>query len=262
VLLELALVSYAMKKLVMDGFTPIIPPVLIKKQITEGLGYWQAENSANYYEVKDFEGDQPNELYLVGTGEHSVVPMHSNEILEGAKLPMRYAAFSPCFRREAGAAGRDTHGILRVHQFEKVEMVSMVTPDQDETERKKILTVAETILQDLKLPYQVVQLAAGDLSTPAAETIDLETWMPSQNKYRETHSISTTTDFQARRLKIRYKNKPDEPTAFVHILNGTAVALGRTIIAILENNQKEDGSITIPEVLQPYTGFSEIKKKG
>jgi seryl-tRNA synthetase len=260
-LLELAIVSYAMKTLAADGFTPILPPALIKKQMTDGLGYWQAGGNENYYLVHDVDEGNENPLYLVGTGEHSIVPMHSGEIIEGKSLPLRYAAFSSCFRREAGAAGKDTHGILRVHQFEKVEMVSFVTPDQDGTERKKMLAVSERFLTDLGLAYQVVQLAAGDLSAPAAETVDIETWIPSQEKYRETHSISTTTDFQARRFKIRYKNRPDEPTAFVHILNGTAVALGRIIVAILENNQREDGSVSIPAALHPYTGFTEIKPK-
>lgn len=260
-LLEIALVQYAMKKLVSEGFSPIIPPVLIKQQVTVGLGYWEG-NHNNYYLVEDYEeDDKPNPLYLVGTGEHSVVPMYKDEILNGSELPKRVAAFSSCFRREAGAAGKDTKGILRVHQFEKVEMISFCTPDQDENERKKMLSIAESILRELELPYQVVQLATGDLSGPAAETIDLETWIPTQNKYRETNSISTTTDFQARRFKIRYKNNPSEPTNHVHILNGTALALGRIIIAILENYQQADGSVKIPAVLHQYTGFTEIKSK-
>ncbi len=267
VLLELALIQFVMRKLVTHGFTPIIPPALIKKHITDELGYWNGKDTKgvtlneNYYLVKDYDEGRENDLYLIGTGEHSVVPMYSDTILEEKQLPLKFAAFSPCFRREAGAGGKDTHGILRVHQFEKVEMVAFTTPEQDETERKKMLSIAEEILTELELPYQVVQLATGDLSLPAAETIDIETWIPSQNKYRETHSISTTTDFQARRLKTRFKSKPTDPTKFVHILNGTALALGRIIIAILENNQQADGSVKIPPVLHPFTGFSEIRKK-
>lgn len=281
VLLELALVQYAMKKLRSEGFSLIIPPTLIKKNITTGLGYWEAGNNENYYLVYDPERNEkgeetPNELYLIGTGEHAVVPYYMNEIIEEKDLPKRFAAFSPCYRREAGSYGKDTRGILRVHQFDKVEMVSIVrTKEEDEQEFKKIQSLAESFLKDLKLPYQVVQLSIGDLSFPAAETIDLETWIPSQNKYRETHSISTTTDFQSRRLKIKYRIsnagqlgesfKLDQSilggTEYVRILNGTALAIGRTIVAILENNQQADGSVKIPEVLQKYTGFDEIKRK-
>lgn len=269
-LLELALVQYAMNKLFDAGFKPILPPVLIKKEVTNSLGYWQGmadeRHSANenYYLVKDSEEEgekeTENPLYLVGTGEHSVVPMHSGELLDESELPKKYAAFSSCFRREVGTGGKDIRGILRVHQFEKVEMVAFVTPDQDEKVRKEMLEMAESFVADLGLPYQVLQLAKGDISFPAAETIDIETWVPSQNMYRETHSISTTTDFQARRLKTRYKTK-DGNNQLVHILNGTALALGRIIIAILENYQQEDGSVKIPDILVPYTRFSEIKLK-
>lgn len=272
VMLELALVQFAMKKLMREGFTPVVPPALIKKKITEGLGYWQGKidekhtSNENYYLVYDPQeekgvDEESSLLYLVGTGEHAIVPMHSEEILDEKDLPKKYAALSPCFRREAGSYGKDTRGILRVHQFDKLEMVAFVKPEEDEKFRKEMLAIAESFLKDLQLPYQVIQLASGDLSFPAAETIDLETWIPSQNKYRETHSISTTTDFQARRLKIRYKGGPNAPVNFVHILNGTALAIGRILIAILENYQQEDGSVLVPEILQPYTGFNEIKKK-
>lgn len=285
VLLEFALIQFAMETLVKEKFIPVIPPALIKKEITQGLGYWHGGGNENYYLVSDYEVGGPDKgketpLYLIGTGEHALVPMHSGEILEGNELPIKYAAFSPCFRREAGSYGQDTKGILRVHQFDKVEMVEFVKPGEDEVQRGKMLAIVEGLMQSLGLPYQVVQLAAGDLGFPSAETIDIETWIPSQGKYRETHSISTTTDFQSRRLNIKYSyvdavtHKPSNPSypgqiksgffpkhAYVHILNGTAFAIGRTIIAILENFQQEDGSIKIPQVLQKYTGFSEIKPK-
>ncbi len=261
VVLEFALIQFALGRLMKKGFHPILPPALIKQNITEGLGYWQSGGNENYYLVEDSEKTESEEvinpLYLVGTGEHSVVPMHKDEVL--TDLPRKYVAFSPSFRREAGSYGRDTKGILRVHQFDKIEMVSFVTPDQDEVVRKEMLGAVESMLSELELPYRVVQLCTGDISFPAAETIDIETWIPSQDKYRETHSISTTTDFQARRLNIKYQTK--EGRGYAHILNGTAFAIGRMIVAILENNQQEDGSILIPKVLQPYTGFEVIKKK-
>lgn len=276
-LLEFALIQFALKTLAKEGFIPIIPPALIRKEITDGLGYWHGRidekhtANENYYLVSDPEEHEQG-LYLIGTGEHAVVPMHSDEVLDESELPKKYVAFSPCFRREAGSYGKDTKGILRVHQFDKVEMVEFVKPEEDEAQRGKMLSIAEGLMQSLGLPYQVVQLAAGDLSFPGAETMDIETWIPSQGKYRETHSISTTTDFQARRLNIRFKMKQPGSMAlmgvggghrieYVHILNGTAFAIGRMIIAILENFQAEDGSVKIPEVLQKYTGFSEIKPK-
>lgn len=252
-LLELALIQFAMERLVKEGFIPIFPPMLIKHEITKELGYWTMGNHNNYYLVSDYEEGQggtekENPLYLIGTAEHAIVPMHKDEILEN--LPKKYVGFSSAFRREAGTYGKDTRGILRVHQFDKVEMVSFVKQEDDEKERGKLLSLAESFMQDLELPYQVVQLASGDLSFPSAETIDIETWMPSQQKYRETHSISTTTDFQSRRLNIKYQDNGAKK--FAHILNGTAFAIGRTIIAILENCQQEDGSVLIPKVLRKY----------
>lgn len=261
VLLEFALVQHALKKLVKEGFTPVVPPALIKQEMTEGLGYWQSGGNENYYLVSDLEEvseteKASNPLYLIGTGEHALVPMHKDEIIEAKDLPKKYVAFSPCFRREAGSYGKDTQGILRVHQFDKVEMVALVKPEEDEAERKKMLAIAEELMKDLGLPYQVLQLAAGDISFPAAETIDINTWIPSQGKYRETHSISTTTDFQARRLGIKYRDSGE--SKFVHILNGTAFAVGRTIIAIIENYQQKDGTVTVPEVLREYLGKNTL----
>lgn len=270
-ILEIALAQFIMQTLFKQGFSPVIPPALIKREITDKLGYWHGkadkEHTANenYYLVSDYEegvsgNKSVNPLYLIGTGEHALVPMHEDEIFLENELPKRYVAFSPCFRREVGTGGKDIRGILRVHQFEKVEMVIFTTPENDEEERKKMLKLSEEFMQKLKLPYQVKKLPTGDMSFPAAETIDIETWIPSQKIYRETHSISTTTDFQARRLKTRFRNKEGK-VELVHILNGTAAAIGRTIIAILENYQQEDGSVKIPEALQDYTGFNDIKPK-
>lgn len=255
-LLELAIIQFAIEKLVKEGFKPVFPPMLIKHDITEGLGYWNAENKNNYYLVNNYE-EHP--FYLIGTAEHAIVPMHKDETFNAKDLPKKYVAFSSSFRREAGTYGKDTRGILRVHQFDKIEMVSFVKPEDDEKERKKLLSLAENFMQELDLPYQVVKLASSDLAFPSAETIDIETWMPSQNKYRETHSISTTTDFQSRRLSIKYNSNGEKK--FVHILNGTAFAIGRTIIAILENYQQIDGSIVIPKVLQKYLTFEKISIK-
>ncbi len=263
VLLELALVNFAFKKLAEEGFNPVFPPMLIKKEITDKLGYWHGGGNENYYFVKDYEKTEEGkeerglDLYLVGTGEHSVVPMHAGETLEGKDLPEKYAAFSSCFRRESGSYGKDTRGILRVHQFDKVEMVEFVKPEDAEREHDKMLKLVEGMMKDLGLPYQVVVLVAGDLGFPTAKTYDIETWLPGEGKYRETHSISTTTDYQARRLGIKYKD--GDKTAYVHILNGTAFAIGRTIIAILENYQQEDGSVKVPKVLVPYVGKEVIR---
>ncbi|MDP3724123.1 MAG: serine--tRNA ligase [bacterium] len=257
VLLEFALVQFVMQKLVKEGLTPVVPPVLIRQSITNDLGYWQAGGNENYYLVHDAdESDEKNPLYLVGTGEHAVVPMHKNEVL--TDLPKRYVAFSSCFRREAGTYGKDTAGILRVHQFDKVEMISLVEPEDDTSEHARMLSLAEGLMHDLQLPYRVVKLAASDMGFPSAKTVDIETWLPGQNQYRETHSISTTTDFQARRLNIKYKKK--DTTGFVHILNGTALAIGRTIIAVLENYQEVDGSVRVPDVLRPWVGKDVLQK--
>lgn len=264
-ILEIALVSYAFEKLFKEGFTPIIPPVLIKQDMTEKLGYWQAGGNENYYLVSDFEemdasgNNKANPLYLVGTAEHSLVPMHQGETFLGKDLPKRYVGFSSAFRREAGTYGKDTRGILRMHQFEKVEMVSFVRQEEDEQELGVLTALAEGLMNDLGLSYRVIRLASRDMSFPASETRDIETWMPAQNKYRETHSISTTGTFQSRRLNIKYQDGSEKK--YASILNGTAFAIGRTIIAILENYQEEDGSVVIPEVLRRYTGFSKISPK-
>ena len=183
--------------------------------------------------------------------------MHKDETLNGKELPLRYAGFSPCFRREAGSYGKDTRGILRVHQFDKVEMFSFTKPEDGDKEHEFLLEIEEKLLQSLEIPYQVVKMVTGDLGAPTARKYDLEAWMPGQEKYREVTSTSTTTDFQSRRLNIKYQAGGE--TNFVHMLNGTAFAIGRTIIAILENNQQKDGSVRIPKVLQKYMGKDTIR---
>lgn len=264
VFLELALVQFALETLKKDNFSPVFPPVLIKQEITQDLGYWNEENKNNYYVTTNVEEiekgkDSENSLYLVGTAEHSIVPMHKDETFQAKDLPKRYAGFSPAFRREAGSYGKDTRGILRVHQFEKVEMVSYVKQEDDLLELEFLTATAEKFMSDLGLSYRVVRLASRDISFPAAKTLDIETWMPAQEKYRETHSISTTGTFQAKRLGIKYQDGSDKK--FASILNGTAFAIGRTLIALLENYQQEDGSVVIPEVLRKYTGFEKISPK-
>lgn len=254
--LEFALVQLALKTLVKEDFIPVIPPVLIKREITEGLGYWQAGGHNDYYYV-----GHPLDFYLVGTAEHSIIPMHMNDVLEEKKLPKRYVGFSTCFRREAGTYGKDTRGIFRVHQFDKIEMVSFIEPqaNADKKEHEYLLSLAEKLVQALKIPYQVTKMCTGDLGFPTARKYDINCWFPTQGVYRETHSISTCTDFQARRLNIKYREKGK--TDFVHTLNGTAFAIGRTILAILENYQQKDGSVEVPKALQKYTGFKKITPK-
>lgn len=255
VLLEFALIQFGLETLINEGFTPVIPPVLISKETMKALGYMENGGEEDmYYLEKD-------DMYLVGTAEHALVPMHKDEILNVKDLPKRYVGFSTAFRREAGSYGKDTKGILRVHQFDKLEMVSFVKQGQDDKEHDYLLSLEEKLFQALEIPYQVVKMCTGDLGFPAARKYDLEAWMPGQNKYREVTSVSTVTDFQSRRLNIKYQE--DSPAGgekkYVNILNGTAFAIGRTVIAILENYQQEDQSIEIPKVLQKYIGKSVIK---
>ena len=252
VLLEFALINLAFDILVKEKFTPIIPPVMIKSDKIRGMGYLeQSDVEEAYYLPKD-------DLFLAGTAEQPIGTMHADEIFEEKNLAKRYLGFSSCFRREAGSYGKDTKGILRVHQFDKIEMFSFCKPEDSIKEYKFLLGIEEKLMQFLKIPYQVVQICTGDLARPSAATYDIEAWMPSQNQYRETHSASNCTDFQARRLNIRYRDKNNKLN-FVHTLNGTGFAMGRTIIAIIENYQQKDGSVKVPEVLQKYTGFKEIK---
>jgi seryl-tRNA synthetase len=250
VMLEFALINLALSRLTDHGFIPVIPPIMMKSEKMMGMGYLeQTDAEESYYLPKD-------DLYLAGTSEQPLGAMYSEETLNN--LPKRYVGLSSCFRREAGSYGKDTKGILRAHQFDKVEMFSFCNPDESEKEHKFILSLQEELMQSLRLPYQVVNIAAGDLGNPAAAKYDIETWMPGENKYRETHSTSNCTDFQARRLNIKFRDK-DNKLKFVNTLNGTAFAIGRTLIAILENYQQKDGSIKIPQALQKYVNFKEIK---
>jgi len=257
VILEFALVQLALNILNNENFTSVIPPVLINKDITTGLGYWQGGGNEDYYLVHEPNNKDPY-LYLVGTAEHSIVPMHKDDLFNKKELPKRYVGFSTSFRREAGSYGKDTRGIFRVHQFDKIEMVSFVTEKNDKKEHDYLLSLEEKLFQLLEIPYQITQMCTGDLGFPISRKYDINAWMPSQNKYREVTSVSSTTDFQARRLNIKYQDGQEKK--YVHILNGTAFAIGRTIIAILENHQQKNGSVAIPKALQKYTGFKEISK--
>jgi seryl-tRNA synthetase len=243
--LELALVQWAIALLDEKGFTPVVPPVLVREHALFGTGMLP-DTEQQIYSVPD------DDLYLVGTSEVSLASLHAGEMLTAADLPRRYAGFSACFRREAGAAGKDTQGIFRVHQFDKVEMFSFVEPEESRDEHERLLAIEEEIFQALEVPYRVVNIAADDLGASAAKKYDLEAWLPGQERFREVTSTSNTTDFQARRLDIRYRPAEGRAPRHVHTLNGTAVAVGRTIIAIVENHQQDDGTVVIPSVLQAF----------
>jgi seryl-tRNA synthetase len=218
----------------------VIPPVLVREEALYGTGFLP-DTEQQIYGLAD------DPLYLAGTSEVPLASLHAGEILEAERLPLRYAGFSPCFRREAGAAGRDTRGIFRVHQFDKVEMFSYVEPEAAGEEHERLLALEEEILQALQIPYRVVNIAVDDLGSSAAKKYDCEAWLPGQGRYRELTSTSNTTDFQARRLDIRYRSQAG--VRHVATLNGTAIAVGRTLIALLENGQRPDGSVELPEVL-------------
>jgi seryl-tRNA synthetase len=245
VLLELALVSFALDLVRGEGHEPVVPPVLVREEALYGTGFLPGDRDQIYEVPKD-------DLFLVGTSEVSLAGLHANQIFEADSLPRRYAAFSTCFRREAGAAGRDTRGIFRVHQFDKVEMFSFVEPEQSAAEHERLLAIEERILTELEIPYRVVNVAVGDLGAPAAKKYDCEAWIPSQGRYRELTSCSNTTDYQARRLACRYRPGDGEAPKPVHTLNGTAVAVGRTIIALIENRQERDGAFTLPSILHSH----------
>jgi seryl-tRNA synthetase len=242
-------VRWVLEKLRGHGFEPVIPPVLVRERALYGTGFLPDTEQQIYSLPAD-------ELFLVGTSEVALASLHDEEILDAERLPLRYAGFSPCFRREAGAAGKDTRGIFRVHQFDKVEMFSFVEPSASGAEHERILAIEEEILGELGLPYRVVNIAVNDLGAPAAKKYDCEAWLPSQGRYRELTSCSTTTDYQARRLNIRVRR--EKRVEMLHTLNGTAVAVGRTIIALLENGQREDGSVVLPECLVPYGAPAEL----
>ncbi len=245
VLLELALVRYAIELVRGEGHEPVVPPVLVREAALEGTGFLPGDRDQIYEIPKD-------ELFLTGTSEVALAGLHADQILEPGSLPLRYCGFSTCFRREAGAGGRDTRGIFRVHQFDKVEMFSFVEPSRSGEEHERLLAIEERILGELEIPYRVVSVAAGDLGAPAAKKYDCEAWIPSQERYRELTSCSNTTDYQARRLSCRYRAADGESAEVVHTLNGTAVAVGRTIIALIENRQERDGGFTLPNILHSY----------
>jgi len=250
VMLELALVQWVLTKLRGHGFEPVIPPVLVREHALYGTGMLPDTEQQIY----QLPGD---DLYLVGTSEVALASMHAGEILDAGELPVRYAGFSPCFRREAGAAGKDTRGIFRVHQFDKVEMFSFVAPPDSEEEHERLLAIEEEIFTELEVPYRVVNIAVNDLGPSAAKKYDIEAWLPGQGRYREVTSTSNTTDFQARRLEIRMRRENGRPEV-LHTLNGTAVAVSRTLIALLENGQRDDGSVALPAVLAPFGAPADL----
>ena len=247
--LQMALVAFAVDTLEREGFTPVVPPVLVREEAMYGTGFFPTDRASIYQAADD-------DLFLVGTSEVPLAALHQDEILDAEALPLRYAGVSSCFRREAGAAGKDTRGMFRVHQFDKVEMFSFCHPDRSAEEHQLILAMQERLLQAIEVPYRVVDIAVGDLGASAARKFDCEAWMPGQGRYREVTSCSNCTDYQARRLRARFRS--GKATEQVHTLNGTAFALGRTMIAILENHQRADGSVAIPVALHPYGAPAEI----
>ena len=253
VVLELALVRFAVDFLVERGFKPVVTPVLVREHAMYGTGFLPAEEHEFYRVERD-------DLYLTGTSEVALAAMHADEILEEGSLPVRYAGFSSCFRREAGTYGKETKGLIRVHQFDKVEQFSFAHPDKSWDEYDTLRTNQEEILQALELPYRVLVMCAGDLGAAAAKKVDHEAWLPGAGRYMEVTSATNATDYQARRLQVRFRSGGH--TRLVHMLNGTACAVGRTIVALLENHQRADGSVAIPKALRPYTGFDELQPSG
>jgi len=249
--LNQALIHYALDFLSEKNYTPVQTPYLINRNSMEGAIITEDFEDVIY----KIEG---NDLYLIGTSEHALVSMHADEILEGKILPLRYAGVSPCFRKEAGAHGRDQKGIFRVHQFEKVEQLVFSKPDESWKEHERMLSVVEEFYQNLGLPYRIVVLSSGDLGKVSAKTYDLEAWMAGQNSYREIVSCSNCLDFQARRLKIRFRERTNDQPQYLHTLNSTLVATARTLVAILENFQTQDGHVSVPKILQKYFGKDTI----
>ncbi len=253
-LIEFALINLTFDTLIKEGFIPIIPPVLLKPEILEKTGHLSEKDRPERYFI------EKDNVYLAGTAEQPIGAMHADEIFEEKDLPRRYLGFSTCFRREAGAYGKDTKGIFRVHQFDKIEMFSFCHPEKSRQEHQFLLSQQEKLMKLLKIPYRIMQICTGDLGFPAAAAYDIEAWLPSENRYRETHTTFNDTDFQTRRLNTRYRRTKDGKLEFTHALNGTALAIGRTLIAIIENYQQKDGSIKVPETLQKYLKFKVIKK--
>jgi seryl-tRNA synthetase len=252
VLLEFALVRLAFDVLLKEGFQPIVPPVMIRPEVYQGMGRLAGDQKEERYYLEK-EG-----LYLAGSSEHTVGPYQMGSVIPEEELPKRYAAFSTCFRREAGSYGRDTKGILRVHQFDKVEMFSFSRPDKSDEEHRFLLSMQERLMKELKLPYRVVEICTGDMGWTDVKQFDIEAWMPGQDEYRETHSCSNTTDFQARGINVKYRGKGGKAD-YVHMLNATGFAVGRMLIAIIENYQRKDGSVEVPRVLRSYVGKRVLK---
>jgi len=249
-MLEFALVNYAIQSALKAGFTPVIPPVLVKPAAMEGTGFLgQAAENVYHLEKDDY--------YLVGTSEVPLAAYHMDEVLPVDKLPIRYAGYSSCFRREAGSYGKDTRGIIRVHQFDKVEMFSFCKPEDAREEHKRLLQWEKDFLNAMEIPFRVIDVASGDLGSSANRKFDIEAWIPTQDAYREVTSTSNCTEFQARRLNIRYKD--NDGTKAIATLNGTLVAIPRMIVAILENHQNADGSVNVPKALQPFLGTSRFE---
>jgi len=249
VLVELALVQWVMTRLVEQGFAPVVPPVLVRERTMEEAGFFPTDR-AQVYEVDG------GELFLTGTSEVPLSALRRGEILDPAELPIRYAGFSSNFRREAGTYGKDTRGIFRVHQFDKIEMFSFCDPAESLDEHERLVAIEESILRDLALPYRVINVAAGDLGPAAAKKYDVEVWLPSEGRYRESHSCSNYLDFSARRLNTRVRGV--DGNQLVHTLNGTACAIGRTLVFLFEHYQDSDGGFVVPEVLRPYVGFDRV----
>lgn len=249
-MLEFALVNYAIQSAVKAGFIPVIPPVLVRPEAMEGTGFL-GQAAENVYRI------EKDDVYLVGTSEVPLAAMHMDEVLPADKLPMRYAGYSSCFRREAGTYGKDTRGIIRVHQFEKVEMFAFVKPEEAKAEHLRLLQWEKDFLNAMEIPYRVIDVASGDLGSSANRKFDIEAWIPTQEAYREVTSTSNCTEFQSRRLNIRYKDA--EGTKAVATLNGTLVAVPRMIVAILENHQNADGTVNVPAALQPFIGKTRFE---
>jgi seryl-tRNA synthetase len=248
VLLEFSLVRLAFDTLLKEGFIPVVPPVMIREEFYRGMGRLAGDQKDERYYLKN------DDLFLVGSAEHTIGPIHADDTILEKDLPRRYVGFSTCFRREAGSYGKDTKGILRVHQFDKVEMFSFSLPEKSKEEHKFLLSMQEELVGKLKLPYRIVEICTGDMGWTDAKAYDVETWMPSQNKYRETNSCSNTTDFQSRGINARYRKVDGTGVEYLHMLNATGFAIGRMIIAIIENYQTKEGFVKVPEVLQPYVG--------
>jgi seryl-tRNA synthetase len=249
-LLEFALVNYAIQSALKNGFTPVIPPVLVNPAAMEGTGFL-GQAAENVYRI------EKDDVYLVGTSEVPLAAMHMDEILPADKLPLRYAGYSSCFRREAGTYGKDTRGIIRVHQFDKVEMFTFCKPEDAKAEHARLLQWEKDFLTAMEIPFRVIDVASGDLGSSATRKFDIEAWIPTQGAYREVTSTSNCTEFQARRLNIRYKDS--EGTKALATLNGTLVAIPRMIVAILENHQNADGTVNVPAALQPFLGMKKFE---